>query len=273
LNRNLWPDSEAVGNHYSVVKVLPEMLELLKKYDISATYFIESWNISVYGDVILNQIAAAGHEVAWHAWQHEAWSKLNREEERANIERSFGPQGIGEWLANKLIEPYHGFRPPGGMLTSGTLGLCREFGLNYISPAAEEAAIVDVGPEGDKIVVLPFKWATVDAYYYMETFSGLRSQKGEYASDPQTPQVLVERYTAEIDRAIEREGFVSLLFHPFLTDRPERLEAMESVLNYLAKKRDKGDIWLARCQDVDMFVREHPSVVGTSPQWDLTTWR
>ncbi|OCL02190.1 carbohydrate esterase family 4 protein [Glonium stellatum] len=274
LNRKLWPECKPVGKHYTVTEVIPKILKLLKKYDVLATYFIESWNINIYGDFILNQVVAEGHEMAWHAWQHEAWSKLKDQEERANFERSFGPQGIGQWLAAKRIEPYCGLRPPGGIINyDRTLKLCREFGLDYISPAGEQAATVEVGREGDRIIILPFRWATVDAYYYMETFAGLRKLKGEYPSDPQPPEVLTQRYILEIDKAIENEDFLAILFHPFLTDRPERLEAVESVLKYLAQKRDEGKIWLARCRDVQQFVSENPSSVGTNPRWDLSSWR
>ncbi|KAH8881925.1 hypothetical protein GQ53DRAFT_812327 [Thozetella sp. PMI_491] len=199
LNRKLWPDCEPIGRHYSVTKVLPVLLPLLKKYDISVTYFIEGWNIQVYGDSILGQIAAAGHEVGWHAWQHEAWVKLGAEEEAENFTRSFGPQGFGKWLDGKEMEP----------------------------PAGEMAASIKLGPPEDRLTVLPFKWATVDAYFYMETFAGLRRIKGEYPEEPQAPPVLVARVTAEIDKAIRARGFLAILFHPFLTDNPERLEALD----------------------------------------------
>ncbi|KAF7557893.1 hypothetical protein G7Z17_g276 [Cylindrodendrum hubeiense] len=275
LNRKLWPETEPIGKHYTVQKVIPRLLKLLKKYDILATYFIESWNINIYGDFILNEVVAAGHEVGWHAWQHEAWSKLKGDkEERTNFERSFGSEGIGQWLSTNQIEPYRGFRPPGGIINDETtLNMCSEFGLGYLSPAAEKAAIVQSRRDGDGIVILPFKWAAVDAYFYMETFTGLRKLKGELPSAPQEPQVLVEHFISEVDKAIEGKEFLAILFHPFLTDRPERLEAMETVLKYLAQKRDEGHIWLARCKDVEAFVREHPSVVGTDPEWDLSSWR
>lgn len=274
LNRKLWPESKSIGRHYTVTTVIPRILRLLEKYDILGTYFIESWNIGVYGDFILDQIVAAGHEVGWHAWQHEAWSKLKDQgEEKANFERSFGCEGIGQWLATGQIEPYRGFRPPGGIINDNTLKMCRKFGLRYVSPAGELAAVVDAGSRDNKIVILPFKWSTVDAYFYMETFAGLRKIKGEYSEATQSPRTLVQRYISEIDKTIETGGFLAPLFHPFLTDCEERFDAMESVLKYLVQKRDEGTIWLARCRDIEEYIRQYPSSASTDPRYDRSAWR
>lgn len=276
INRGLWPKSSPIGSHYSVKEVIPKMLSILKKYEINATYFVESWNLSIYKDVIVKQIAGGGHEVGWHAWQHEAWWKLSEDEERLNFEKSFGDDGIGRLLKQEggLLEIYSGFRPPGGIVNGErTLKLCREYGLNYLSPAGEEAAIIDVGESGDKLVILPFKWVTVDAYFYMESFAGLRKMKKEYPEEVQCSDVLIQCYKTEIDNAIDNGRFLALLFHPFLTNRPERLEAFETILKYLAQKRDEGKIWLARCRDVEAWVREHPDTVGADPGWDLSQWR
>lgn len=151
--------------------------------------------------------------------------------------------------------------------------MCREFGLEYISPAAERGALVPIKEGENTIVVLPFRWRTVDAYYYMDSFSKLREMKGELPSESQLPSVLVEAFERQVDEAIEEGGFVSFLFHPFLTDSEERLEAMEDVLAYLAKKRDEGSIWLAPCKEVATYVRSHPDVLGEDPSWDDSTWR
>ena len=280
LNRKLWPESEPIGSHYSVITALPQMLSLLARYGISITYFVEAWNLKIYGDVILDQVAAAGHELGWHAWQHEAWNKLaDEKEERENFEKSFGNDGIGGFIAPgakgaRRLERYRGFRPPGGLIHGmRTLDLCKEYGLRYLSPAADEAAVVQLQETQDSMVILPFKWATVDAYFYMETFAGLRQIKGEYSIEPQPPEILVDRFKKEVDSAIERGGYVSLLFHPFLTDRPERLNAMENVLKYIAEKRDQGIIWLQRNRDIDEWVRKNPGMLGEDPQWDLSSWR
>lgn len=274
LNRNLWPPTTPIGTHPSVTKALPKILSLLQKYNITVTYFIESWNLSVYENVVVEGVAGAGHEVAWHAWQHEAWWTLDGEAERGNFERSFGEVGRVLGRRGGGLEGYAGFRPPGGIINGErTLKLCREYGLSYLSPAGEEAAIIPVDDGGDELVVLPFKWVTVDAYFYMESFAGLRKLKKEYSEDVQSSDTLVSRYKAEIDKVIENGRFLALLFHPFLTDRPERLEAFETILKYLVQKRDEGKIWLARCRDVEEWVREHPDSVGRDPGWDLSQWR
>ena len=283
LNRNLWPANQSIGSHYSVTRILPKFLSLARKYSINITYFCESWNLRIYPDAI-RQIADDGHEVAWHAWQHENWAKECREEgeERRNFERSFGAEeGIAGFLGKggrgegSQVERYRGFRPPGGIVHGErTLKMCREFGLGYISPAAEEAALVSLDDDGkDDIVVLPFRWRTVDAYYYMDAFSGLRKMKGELSEEVQGPEVLANSYISQIDEAIEKGGFVSFLFHPFLTDRPDRLEAMETVIQHLVKRREEGKLWIAPCRDVEEWVRAHPDVVGKDPGWDSSSWR
>ena len=278
LDRDLWPASQPVGSHYSVMEVLPQFLDLLRKHDIKATYFIESSNMKLYPEAI-RDVAMAGHEVAWHAWRHEAWSKLDEKAEKANFDRSFGAEGLAGFvseggLGNGVVDQYRGFRPPGGIIHGDrTLKLCRQHGLSYISPAAEDAALVTLENSDDKIAILPFRWRTVDAFYYMEAFGGLRKAKGEDSDAVQSPETLARQYIHEIDAAVESDGFLSLLFHPFLTNEPARMKAMETVVEYLVRKRDAGQIWLARCRDIADWIHEQPDTVGEDPRWDTTSWR
>ena len=279
INRGLFPPDEPIGSHYSVTRVLPKFLALARKYDISITYFAESSNLSIYPEAF-RSIAQDGHEIAFHAWQHEAWAKECKEEEveRRNFERSFGTEegmrGFLEKGNTGKVTMYRGFRPPGGTINGErTLKMCREFGLGYISPSAHEGAVVPLEDGKDSIVILPFRWSTVDAYYYMDSFSRLRKLKGVLPEGAQGSDVLVDAFTGQIDKAIEDGGFLSLLFHPFLNDDQERLDAMETVLKHLVLRREEGKIWLARCRDIEEWVRSHPDALGSDPQWDNSSWR
>lgn len=106
----------------------------------------------------------------------------------------------------------------------------------------------------------------------METFSGLRKIKGE-SEETQSERSLTERMIEQIDAAISSGDYLSILFHPFLNASLERLQAFEAVITYLADKREEGSVWLARCNDVQAWVREHSGVVGKDPGWDHSSWR
>lgn len=106
----------------------------------------------------------------------------------------------------------------------------------------------------------------------METFAKLRKMKSE-SEEPHSEDSLIEKVIAQIEDAIAKGGYLSVLFHPFLTNSPERLRAFETVVSFLARKRNEGTIWLARCQDVQAWLMEHPNVVGSDAGLDETQWR
>ncbi|KAF2772295.1 hypothetical protein EJ03DRAFT_341680 [Teratosphaeria nubilosa] len=275
LDRGLWPKNVPVGSHYSVTEVLPRILALLRKYDLPVTYFCEASNLSIYPDAI-KSIVNAGHELAWHAWRHEAWASLDEEAEKANFARSFGKDGMKGFAstAKGLIKSYKGFRPPGGIIHGErTSALCKNYGVSYISPAGYDAALIPFNGDQEGMAILPFRWSTVDAYYYMDSFSGLRKLKGKFSEEAQPPSTLVQEYKAEIDEAVNSGGYRSVLFHPFLTNDPVRLEAMDEILSYIASLRASGNVWVSRCDSIAAWMYAHPRRFGQDPGWDRASWR
>lgn len=189
-------------------------------------------------------LTRAGHEVAWHGFWHEAWSGLGEGEERESFERSWEVarrEGVG----------YRGFRPPGGGVNEWTWGLLREFGVEYVSPLGGD---VGVGREG--VVVLPFEWKAVDAFWYMEKFKGVRKEYGE-GEEVLGPGEFREWLMGRIDEVVRSGGFMSILFHPFLQTSEEKFEVMEEVLKRIS---EDGEIWVAPCQEVAKWVGEHPEL-------------
>jgi peptidoglycan/xylan/chitin deacetylase (PgdA/CDA1 family) len=174
-------------------------VELLAKADVRATFFVEGLNAELYPDA-LRSISDAGHEVAFHGWQHERWSELSPDEERASFER-------GVTALDALGLRPVGFRPPGGELTDATLGLLREYGFEYCSPLGSEVET------RDGILLLPFRWELVDALYYLPHFATLRG----------TEEVLPP---SRLREAIEARRDGVLIFHPFLLEDEERFEVL-----------------------------------------------
>jgi peptidoglycan/xylan/chitin deacetylase (PgdA/CDA1 family) len=241
VNRGVWPADVPVGSHSSVKEKLPRMINMLDKYGVRATYFAESWSLGVYPDAV-RSLSARGHEIAWHGYQHEVWHSLSREDEILNFHKSF------EESAKYGIR-YKGFRPPGGSINDRTYDLLREYGVKYVSPLGK------LGIENG-IVVLPFEWKTVDAFYYMEKFAGIRESQGEqkYVLAPSN----LETYLlSRIGEVIESGGYISILFHPFLQTSEEKFAVMEKIL---ARISHDEELWCAPCGEVADWVAEHSSM-------------
>ena len=208
LERGQWPAGAPLGRHFSVTRSLPRILGLLDEVGVRATFFVEGLNTELYPDT-LRELAAAGHEVAYHGWQHEPWAALDPAAERESLER--GVRAMEE-LGLRPV----GFRPPGGELTPATPALLRELAFTYASPEA------DVAEPLDGLAVLPFSWPLTDALYYLPHFAD-RRERYLGTRDEQPP----ERLRAAIAGA--RDGIA--LFHPFLLDDDERFAVLRAVLD------------------------------------------
>lgn len=259
LNRKIWPASVPIGTHFSVTSSLPIMLASLKKYEIPTTYFIEAWNLEAgHYPHIVKELVEKGVEVGFHAYQHEVWKNLDAATEIRNLEKSVtNAEGLGV--------KYKGFRPPGGLVTTRTLGLMKEKGMIYLSPAAARPAIV----EG--VAMVPFQWEFIDAYFYMEGTKALRVGRGD-SEDVLSPSLFKERVVRRIDEVIREGGHLALLFHPFLTTGEERLAVMEEVLRYVRSREE--DLWIAKSEDAARWILEQGvDVFGSDPGWDNAEWK
>jgi peptidoglycan/xylan/chitin deacetylase (PgdA/CDA1 family) len=256
LSLGTWPEDRAVGEHYSVKRVLPRVLDVLHRVGVRCTYFVEGWSAGVYPDVV-QRLVSESHEVGCHGWQHEHWSDVaSRSQEHDLIARTVAA------MRQHGIEP-RGFRPPGGGLTPWTTELLHEAGFTYFSPSARRLGRVD------QLLAVPFHWQAIDAYYFFDAFAPLRARFG----DPEAvlpPSCLAEGIEKTLGEAVRTGGCVSLLFHPFLLDNDERFAAMEQIIDSIAHR---DDIWCAPCIDHVEWALAHPDLIAADPQLDTSSWR
>jgi peptidoglycan/xylan/chitin deacetylase (PgdA/CDA1 family) len=251
-----WPRDAPVGRHPSVVEVLPRILELLDAAGIRGTYFAEGWSADVYPDA-LRQLTERGHEIAYHGWRHEHWQDLKS----PTTERDLIARGVATMRAHGIH--LRGFRPPGGVLTPQTLEILRTHGFSYVSPAGRDAALLD------GLVVLPFRWTAIDAYYFFDAFGPLRRAFGD-GDATLPPDRLVAGVQRALDDVLATGGYLSLLFHPFLEAEPAHYDAMAEVV---ARVADHPDIWCAPAAVHAKWALAHPERLATDPHLDARSWR
>lgn len=224
----LGSEPDELGEHESVTRSLPMVLDALDRHGVSATFFVEGLNTEHNPDA-LREIDGRGHEVAYHAWCHEQWHELGPEEEAENLRRGM------EALRGMGLEP-SGFRPPGGRTNERTMELLGEAGFNYISPAGERA---EAG-------VIPFRWPEVDAFHVLPVFEEPRR---ELLGDGEAGGVeaIREHMLAGIARAAGDGGHTALVLHNGMIEMEEEL--VEELLSEARRRADAGDLWLARCDE------------------------
>jgi peptidoglycan/xylan/chitin deacetylase (PgdA/CDA1 family) len=250
LERGQWPAGEPLGHHPSVTHALPRVLDVLAELELRATFFVEGVNAELYPDALL-AIAGAGHEVALHGWRHEVWSDLDASEERRLLRR--GVDALGELSLTPA-----GFRPPGGRLTASSAEALAQAGFAYCSPAGEGAGM------RDGLAVLPFRWTLIDAFHYLPSF-GARRQAAVGSPDPLTPGTFSATVEQAVRHAVHEGGFLATLFHPFLADADERLDAMRAVLTTIHGLVAEQHVWCAPLRDIAAWLLE-PS---EAPGWRL----
>jgi peptidoglycan/xylan/chitin deacetylase (PgdA/CDA1 family) len=255
-----FPQDAALGEHFTATRVLPALLEALGARNLAATFFVEGLNTELYPEA-LTAIAAAGHELGYHAWRHEQWGELSAAEQAENLERGLTAfRGLGGRMGGGLA----GLRPPGGQLGAGGTAVLRDAGLSYCSPAGE-------GIESrDGVALLPFQWQHVDATCVLPPLARVREQMVG-SPDPIEPATFLAYLGREIERLLREGGFLTVVLHLSLIEwlGDDRLG---ELLNRLRDAWRGGDLWVARCGEVAEHVLAHPDGFRGGATLDPTGW-
>lgn len=105
---------------------VPKLLELLKKLDMLATFFVPGWVVEIYTEQC-EKIVEAGHEIGHHGYYHLAPSLEEPEQFYEEIDRGF--EVLKRCLGVKPI----GYRAPCGENYAPFLNYLSEKGIKYSS--------------------------------------------------------------------------------------------------------------------------------------------
>jgi peptidoglycan/xylan/chitin deacetylase (PgdA/CDA1 family) len=242
--------------HFTVERVLPSLLDQLDEHGLAATFFAEGLNAELY-PAALKEIAARGHEVAYHAWRHQQWADLPAAEQAENLAR-----GVAAFRALGL--DLAGLRPPGGGLGPGGTDVVREKGLRYCSPAGRGLGVQD------EVALLPFQWRHVDATCVLPPLAPVREQMTG-ASDPLDPADFVAFLGRELTTLAAEGGYMSIVLHPFMLDWLGAARLAE-FLARVAGAAHRDELWVAPCARVAEHVLGDPDRLAPGAVLDTTGW-
>jgi len=96
----------------------PAILEALARHNAKATFFMVGSRAQRHPDIVAN-VAAEGHEIGNHSWDHESLPLLSTRDVRIQINRTRNALGP---VAGPLIRPPYGHQTLRTFLISRTLG-------------------------------------------------------------------------------------------------------------------------------------------------------
>jgi peptidoglycan/xylan/chitin deacetylase (PgdA/CDA1 family) len=225
---------------YGPLTGVPRLLKVLAKHGITSTFFVPGYTAVRYPDVI-SSIVEHGHEIAHHGYLHEAMRGKTEQQEADILDR--GLDVLESVTGSRPI----GYRAPMWELNWHSPKLLRDRGFLYDSSLMDtdhpyELAVTDGGP----LVEIPIQWALDDweQYCYVPDFSG--------SGLIESPVKAIEMWRLEFD-AMRAEGAAYVLTnHPFLSGRPSRAQALDSLIEYV---RSYDDVCVTSLANIAKHVR------------------
>ncbi len=218
---------------------IPRILEILRREDIKASFFVPAVAAKLYPDE-QRRVISEGHEIGLHGWIHELNSVLPEV-----IERDLHLRAADALEAITGIRPV-GMRTPSWDFSPSTLKIQRELGLIYDSSLMADDDPYELLEQGEPtgIVELPVEWIRDDApYFNMNRFQALR---------PYTPPpAVLDIFIREFDRAHAEGGLFLLTMHPHVITYRSRIFILEELIRHI---KAKGSAWFATHAQIAKYV-------------------
>ncbi|MSP67883.1 MAG: polysaccharide deacetylase [Alphaproteobacteria bacterium] len=224
---------------YGPLIAIPRLVEIFRRFDQRHTFFIPGWCLERYGEAV-RLLQEGGHEIALHGYLHERPNELSAEDEHHWLER-----GIAAFERVVGARP-RGWRAPSFAFSKHSLGYLLAGGFDYDSSLMGDDIPYLLEGSAGTLVELPTQWTLDDWPHYMH------SGDFNYRMPISAPARANEVFRTEFDAAWKYGGLWISVWHPFVTGRLSRLDAMVELMEYMVAK---GGVWFARLDQISDHVR------------------
>jgi peptidoglycan-N-acetylglucosamine deacetylase len=215
------------------------ILDLLKEWDIRATWFIPGHSAETFPQIV-ERVAREGHEVGNHGYLH-THPKSPEDEEQILLH---GNSVLERMLGRKPV----GFRSPGAGLSAHMVGLLLKHGFLYDSSLMGDDFTPHYMRAGDQapadgpyvfgkcvdVVELPFTWGLDDfpAFEYVTSRTGIQQGLA-------SPNAVYDIWAGDFDYLYDKlgAGVYTLTMHPQVIGRGHRLLMLERLVRHIRSHR------------------------------------
>ncbi len=242
---DLYLKSLSIGK-YGPKRSVEEILKLLEKHNIKATFFTPGHVMESYPE-LLKEVAMQGHEIGHHGYVHERFYDKTYSEQVEIIDRS---QDIFERIIGKRAT---GFRTPSGDWSEFTPKLLAEKGFLYSSSMRgcdyPYKTIID-GVTTD-FIEIPTKWELDD---YVQMAYNLFPAEPVGQDRIKGYDSVFENFKWEFDGYYDLGLCISYMFHPQVIGTPGRLILLDELINYI--KSQEESCWFATGSQISDWIRQ-----------------
>lgn len=212
---------------------LPRILAMLARRGLPATFFFPGLTAERWPGTV-EQVLAAGHEVALHGYTHRTPTGLSPSDQHEELQRGMAA------LERCGARPA-GYRAPLWSTTAVTLEALVTFGLRYDSSLFDDDRPYLLATPTGRLAELPVHWSLDDweQYVYLP--------EPEMGHTISRPSIVAQLWTEELDAMRETSSLCVLTCHPFASGRPSRLAAIERFIDFAEAC---GDVTFGRADDL-----------------------
>jgi len=224
---------------YDAEIAVPRILALFQRYGLKQTFFVPAWCLERH-PAMTELILEHGHEIAHHGYLHENPNKLTREQEHYWLSRSIAT------IERMTGRRPRGYRAPSYAFSRHTAELLVEEGFAYDASLMGDDIPYVLDYAGKLIVELPSSRALDDWTYFM------LSRDFNWMLPIHAPERGYEVYRAEFEAAWRYGGLWIAVWHPFVSARLGRIDAMDHLIRDM---HDRGGVWFAPMERIAAHAR------------------